>query len=175
LFYLKEYNEAISFLISATQIAFDKPEIQIQAYAMIAEAHNYRSEHELSDAAFEKVLQLDPNNALVLNNYSYYLSLRKENLQQALNMSAKAVKLFPNNAHFLDTYGWIFFQMEQYTEAEKHLKKAVDVMTQPNPTILMHYGDVLHKLGKFNEAQNFWKKALDAGGNENELKLRFKD
>ena len=74
--------------------------------------------------AYDKALRLDPENAYVLNNYSYYLSLRKQNLEKAKQMSAYANKLEPNNDSFLDTYAWIMFQLGDYNAAKEAQEKA---------------------------------------------------
>ena len=54
----------------------------------------------------------------MLNNYSYYLSLRKDKLEKAAELSKKSNNIYPKNASFNDTYGWILFQQEKFEEAE---------------------------------------------------------
>ncbi|MEJ7658772.1 MAG: hypothetical protein WKG07_03665 [Hymenobacter sp.] len=53
-------------------------------------------EYAKSDAAYDAALIADPANYGVLNNYSYYLSLRGEKLDKAKEMSGRTVaKHFP--------------------------------------------------------------------------------
>jgi Tfp pilus assembly protein PilF len=103
-------------------------------------------------------LSFNPNNDYVLNNYSYYLSLRKENLDKAERMAAQAVKNQPNNASFLDTYAWVLYMREKYKEARKVMERA---LAQPDvsSTLLEHYGDILFQLGDVESAVHQWEKA----------------
>ena len=59
-----------------------------------------------------KALQLNPQNLPVLNNYSYYLSLDKRDLDKAEMMSGITIKAEPMNPTYLDTYGWILLNRD---------------------------------------------------------------
>ena len=65
---------------------------------------------------FDEVLKINPNDILVLNNYAYYLSVERRDLDKAEEMSYKTVKAEPNNATYLDTYAWILFEKGNYAE-----------------------------------------------------------
>ena len=111
----------------------------------------------------------------MLNNYSYYLSLRKDKLERAAELSKKANNIYPKNASFNDTYGWILFQQEKYSEAEIWLKKALDNGGNESGTVLEHYGDVMIKLGKQEEAMKFWELAKVKGDHSESLSRKMKD
>lgn len=161
---LKNYQIAINQLEEGAQFVFDNPPLLSQFYASLGDAYNYIKEYDKSDQAYEKTLKLDPNNAFVLNNYAYYLSLRKTNLEKAEKMSKKSNELDPNNSSFLDTYGWILFQQEKYQDAKIWIWKAVEAAGKNNGTLLEHYGDVLYKLNDVEGALTNWKEAKKAGG-----------
>ena len=84
----------------------------------LADSYHKTDQHELSDKHFEKVLSLDPENTIVLNNYAYYLSLRKINLEKAKIMSFKCNELEPKNSTYQDTYAWVLYQLEDYKDAK---------------------------------------------------------
>jgi Tfp pilus assembly protein PilF len=119
-------------------------------------------DHDASDRAYLEALEIEPDEPLLLNNYSYYLSLRNIRLEEALELSALAVEQQPENSAFLDTYGWINYKMGNYSEAKKWIQKSIEFTDAPSPTVLEHYGDVLYKLGEKEEAVTYWKKALEA-------------
>ena len=75
-------------------------------------------------ALCEKVLEIDPYNLMVLNNYAYYLATHKGDLQKAERMSAITIQQEPDNPVFLDTYGWILHLQGQNELAYFYLKKA---------------------------------------------------
>ena len=129
----------------------------------LADSYHKTDQHELSDKHFEKVLSLDPENTIVLNNYAYYLSLRKINLQKAKIMSFKCNELEPKNSTYQDTYAWVLYQLEDYKNAKVWLEKALNNGGDLSPVIIEHYGDVLYKLGDIDAAKKQWKKALDLG------------
>ncbi len=160
---LKDYEKAIRSFSKGEKMSTEDLKMRAQFLANQGDAYHSLNKHTESDEAYDKALKLDPENAYVLNNYSYYLSLRKQNLEKAKQMSAYSNKLEPNNSSFLDTYAWILFQMENYAEARDWQEKAMKAEATPSGTILEHYGDILFKLGKKGEALNYWKKAKEAG------------
>jgi tetratricopeptide (TPR) repeat protein len=173
---LKNYEKAEKSYSKAVKMAGENVALKTQLYSNLGDVYNSLKRFSDSDESFDKALDLDPNNAYTLNNYSYYLSLRKENLDKAYEMAAKANKLMPGNASFLDTYAWVLFQKGDYKKALEQQKKALDASEEPNATLLEHYGDILFKLNKIDDAVEYWKKALDASPEEPEkLNKKIRD
>ena len=131
-------------------------------------------EYEKSDKAFEDALKIDPDNSVVLNNYAYYLSIRKDKLEKAEKYSRRSNEIAQNNRSYIDTYGWILYQLGKYAEAEIWLARAVK-MGAKNAVILEHYGDVLFKLNKITDAVNYWKEAKLSGVNSEILDKKITD
>lgn len=98
--------------------------------------------------SYEKSLDYWPDNALVLNNYAYFLSLEERDLDRALVMSSRVVALTDNNPTYLDTQAWVLYKMGCTEEARKILQKAVALDGQKSPELMVHYGDILHELGE---------------------------
>ena len=76
--------------------------------------------------AYDEALKYNDKNVVVLNNYSYFLSLEKKDLKKAERMSAQCIKLEPDNATYLDTYAWIFFVQGNYTLAKIYIESALE-------------------------------------------------
>ena len=125
----------------------------------LGDAYNALKEYEKSDEAYEAALDFDPESDHVLNNYSYFLSVRKEKLDLALEMSSKVVKRNPDNATYLDTHAWVLYNMGRFKEAKEYIEKAVEQNENVSGTIIEHYGDILFKLGDVNLAVEQWEKA----------------
>lgn len=157
----KDYEKAIEMLEEGKKLAGNNQELRTQITIQLGDCYNGIKDYKKSDAAFEEVLRVDPNNAHVLNNYSYFLSLRKEKLERAKEMSEKLIKKYPDDATYLDTYGWVLYIMGDYVNAHRYLEKAAK--DSDNGTILEHYGDVLYKLNKTESALEQWKKAKEKG------------
>ncbi len=158
---LKDFEGALKSYGKGEKMSLDNEKLRAQILSNIGDVYHTQNQHTESDEAFDKALKLDPDNATVLNNYSYYLSLRKVNLDKAKQMSAYANKLQENNDSFLDTYAWILFEMDNYKEAKEWQEKAIKHGGEKSATILEHYGDILSKLGDSKGAVEYWKRAKE--------------
>jgi tetratricopeptide (TPR) repeat protein len=159
----KNYKEAISSLEESMKLIGDKPEMVPYINAQLGDAYNGLGDHQKSDSAYELALKGNPDNDHVLNNYSYFLSLRKEKLDLALKMSEKLVQQHQNNPTYLDTHAWVLYIRKDYKKAKEFLEKAMMDSTGVSGTIVEHYGDVLFKLGERDNAVAQWKKAKRMG------------
>ena len=99
-------------------------------------------------AIYEEALKADPDQASVLNNYAYYLSLDGRKLRKALEMSRRAVELAPDNASYLDTYGWLLFLLKKPKDAKPVFKHAMLYGGKDSAVVLEHYSKVLEALGE---------------------------
>lgn len=160
---LKNYQEAIDILETGKDFILDNNELLIQVYSTLGEAYNNLEQYAQSDENFDKSLELDPNNILVLNNYSYYLSLRGEQLEKAKEMSKKTIEAEPESAIYLDTYAWILFMNKEYAEAKKYMELALNNGGNKQGVLVEHYGDILFKLGDTEGALKHWKMAKELG------------
>lgn len=163
LFLLKKYDEAIVSLNKGTALATYDDVLLKGFYTYLGDSYHAKQNYKEAFASYDKALDIDPADVYVLNNYSYYLSLRNENLDKAEKMAQKAVNIEPGNSSYLDTYAWVLFRLGRYTEAEINLKKALDTGGDSNAVILEHYGDVQYKLNNKDKAHDYWQKAKTAG------------
>ncbi|MBI9033466.1 MAG: tetratricopeptide repeat protein [Bacteroidales bacterium] len=160
---LKEYQASANSLKTGLKFVVDNQALEIQFLSLLGDAYHNLKEHENSDKTYDEVLELDPGNTFILNNYSYYLALRGENLEKAEIMARKATELDPENSSNMDTYGWVLFKLEKYTEAEIWIKKSMDASDNNSGEVYEHYGDVLFYLNRIDEAVEYWIKAQEAG------------
>lgn len=152
------FREAATSLEMAKKLAGGNAALVSDVNSMLGDAYNGTKEYAKSDKAYEEALQYNPNNDYVLNNYSYYLALRKENLEKAERMAAQAVHNQPTNASFLDTYAWVLYMHEKYKDAKKIMERAL-AQPEPSSTLFEHYGDILFQLGDVDGAVRQWEKA----------------
>ncbi len=157
---LKYYDSAIDAALKGIEFVIDNDEEKIQLLSIAGDAAHYAKKHHLVDSVYEQALLIQPNNAYALNNYAYFLSLRKENLNKADSMSYLSLQLEPNSASYLDTYGWILYQKKEYVKARSYIEQSIKI--SPNSgEVLEHYGDILYQLGEKEEALKYWKKAKE--------------
>lgn len=146
------------------------PDIMSGFYGQIGDLYFKMEERAKAFENYEKALALMPNNAYVMNNYAYYLSLEKKDLRKAERMSSKTVELEPDNSTYLDTYAWILYQQGDFMLAKIYIDRAVSNLKQDQEpeVVYEHAGDIYAALEKYNKAVEWWQKAYDATEKSNE-------
>ena len=115
-----------------------------------------------AEADFRLALELNPDDAHVLNYLGYSLVERRENLDEALDMIRRAVAAEPDNGYIVDSLGWVYYRLGRYDEALEHMERAVELL--PADAVLNdHLGDVYWAVGRKMEARFQWRRALSLG------------
>ena len=172
--YNKEHEKAITLFNKGLNYVVNNKPLKAEFYNYLGDSYHFFGNDEKSDECYEKSLDLIPDNVLVLNNYSYYLSLRQKDLEKAERMSKQCVELSPNQPTYQDTYGWVLYKLKRFNEDEEWLKKAVEGGGK-SPVIIEHYGDVLYQLNHKKEALEYWKKAKNIGGDSDLLNKKVRE
>lgn len=168
----RNYDEAIFAFEQARKLSSKNPRLSGDVYAMLGDAYNAVKMYDKSDLAYDQVLTLDPNNANVLNNYSYFLALRKANLEKAEKMSTLLIKNSPDNPAYLDTHAWVLYSRQKYKEARRVIERAIET-GHANATHFEHYGDILFQLGDVTGAVQQWEKARGLNANSEILNKKI--
>lgn len=171
---IEKYREAVEVLKKGTKRVENDEELLLEFYGYMGEAFHKLEEYAKSDNYFEKVLEKQPDNIMIMNNYSYYLSLRKENLEKAETLSRKTIETDPDNNTYLDTYAWILFQKGDFERALKFIEKSLENGGHNSLEILEHAGDIYYKNGEVEKAVEYWKKAKEKGKDDPTLEEKIK-
>ncbi len=171
---LGNHTKAVKILGDGLAVGSGNKALVVEMYSSLGDAYNELKEYQKSDSAYDKALAINPDQEYVLNNYSYYLSMRGENLEKAERMSKKTIEKDPKNASFLDTYAWILYKLSRFEEAKEYIQKAIEI-GGGSATVMEHYGDILYKLGEATLALDNWKKAKEAGGKSEFLEKKIAD
>ncbi|MDR2765183.1 MAG: tetratricopeptide repeat protein [Tannerella sp.] len=167
---LHRYQEAIDAYYEGLKIIPESNRsLRSDFYGQIGDIHYQIKQSDEAFATYEEALKYNERNILVLNNYSYYLSLEKRDLDKAERMSARCIKAEPNNATYLDTYAWVFFVKGNYMLAKIYIENALRNDTTNSPELLDHYGDILYMTGEREKGLEQWIKAKEAGKNTQTL------
>ncbi len=168
------YKEVFAVLDSAEINAANNPQVLSQVYTYRAEAYYKLKNYDEAYKWFDKVVQIDPQNYLAMNNYAYYLSLRSIKLDIAEKLSNTVVQNNPNNATYLDTYAWVLFKKKDYQLAKFYMESALSNSTEENSVLVEHYGDILFFLKEKNKAVQQWEKSLKMGNQSKVLPEKIK-
>ena len=155
----KMYDIAIEVLDLGRIMVVSNPPLEMEFYASLGESYYRTEDYQNAWLSFERALKIDENNALLLNNYAFYLSLQKQELEKAKTMIEKCVRLRPDQPSYLDTYGWVLYQMEEYEGAAIQLQRAVDNGGGNSAEIREHLGDALYRSNLKEDAKKQWEEA----------------
>ena len=123
---------------------------------------------------YKKALELFPDNAGVLNNYAYFLSLEERDLEAALAMAERATTQTENNPTYLDTWAWVLHKLGRNDEAKRIMRQAISLDSTNSADLHIHYGDILAALGEKFMAEIYWRKALDNGYDKESVEQRIR-
>lgn len=144
-----EATEGVRLLLLYSSLIYEKQEQSAQALEV-----------------FEIAERLFPRDAILLNNYAYYLyTLSPQDssyLVKAEQLAATAYGLAPEEANILDTYGTILLARGQTTMAQLMLSQAVEQAEQigkPNAGYIERLGDAYLQGGDRQAALQQWQRA----------------
>ena len=122
--------------------------IRVNSYALMGDIYHQLGQDEKAFQSYDSCLVYKQNDAMVLNNYAYYLSLKKKDLQRAEEMSRLSNELEPDNATYLDTYAWVLFQQKRYEEAKQYMDKVVELMERDGEEMSDDVADHIKQINK---------------------------
>ena len=152
----KEYEQAIKYYTKVLEIVGDDLQIKSDLFYRRGASNERMGNYEEADRDMLLSLEIDPDDAYVLNYLAYSWLERDHKIKEAMEMLEKAYSLKENDPYIIDSIGWAYFLTDEYVKAETYLKRAVELM--PDDAIVNdHYGDILWKLGRKIQARYFWK------------------
>lgn len=174
-YYMQEkYQESLDTYYAGLKII---PEgngvVKSNFYGQIGDLYYQMEKMDEAYKAYDEALKYNENNAPVLNNYSYFLTLDRKDLKKAERMAAQCIKLEPDNATYLDTYAWVFFVQGNYTLAKIYIENALSKDKTNSAELVDHYGDILYMSGEKDKALEQWKKAKEMGKDTDVLKQKI--
>jgi tetratricopeptide (TPR) repeat protein len=109
---------------------------------------------EESSRAFQKALEIEPENRPVRLKYAYSLgALGRYN--EALDIYNKLKEESPDNSKIYSDLGVVYTSMGNLSLARENLKKAVDL--DPSPETYLSYSAILERVGDIQEAIRYLK------------------
>lgn len=137
-------------------------------YSIMGDLYHIKEKNAEAYAAYDSALVYKPDNIGALNNYAYYLSVERKNLDKAEEMSYRTVKAEPTNSTYLDTYAWILFEKGKYVEARIYIDQALQNGGNKSSVVVEHCGDIYYQNGEPDKALEYWKQAEKLAAESND-------
>jgi tetratricopeptide (TPR) repeat protein len=123
-----------------------------------AQRHFSNHEYDAAEADYQKILDRDQNNGLVLANMAT-IELQQQKLDLAEKHITAALVQSPDDAYNLSTLGYLKYQQGKYDDALNALSKAAK-LDPNNPEIQNYLGVTLSHKGLRVQAETALRKAI---------------
>jgi tetratricopeptide (TPR) repeat protein len=150
----KRHQEAFEVLGKGLEKLPNQPEL-LYDHAMAAEKLDLL---EVMEKDLRLLIRIKPDNAHAYNALGYTFAERGIRLEEARQLTEKALSLAPNDPLIMDSLGWAHFRLGEHDKAAEWLKKAYGL--RQDPEIAAHLGEVLWTQGLHDEARKVWQSAL---------------
>jgi putative PEP-CTERM system TPR-repeat lipoprotein len=141
----------------------------IHGLALAANRASVQGNYREAAKYLERIVKLDPNNPVALNDLAWSLVMTKD--PKALELANKAVSLAPKNANALDTLSQAQFNGEQRSEAMATARKAL-ALDGKSGVVRVHLAEMLVAEGNRVEAKGLLN-GLDEKQLDREAALRL--
>ena len=153
---MKRYDEALVLLNGPVM---NHEGQGFETYFLRGAAYSWLHQDEAAEANLWQALQLQPNNATVLNHLGYQWVNRGNRVAEGAAMIARAHAANPDDGNIQDSLGWAQFRQGLFDEAVVNLEGAV-AKEPANPEINDHLGDAYWMIGRHREAGFQWQRVL---------------
>ena len=104
---------AAQSLTRASHLLPDKP-LVLGTLALVLDGSGRKSE---AARAYQATIDLDPENAIAMNNLAFLLAEQGDDLDHAWRLAQRAIDLSEDDADVLDTAGWVQWKRKQIDSA----------------------------------------------------------
>ncbi len=170
----KKFKEAIFYYSKIIDEVKKSHPLYIESTDGRGVAYERINEWDKAEKDLLASLEVDPEQAYVINYLAYSWIEQGVKIEESLNMLQKANKIRSNDPYITDSLGWALFKLKRYKESKNYLQLAVKLMPG-DPIVNDHYGDVLWKNGDEIQARYYWNYVLKLEKTEDKLKKTIKE
>jgi tetratricopeptide (TPR) repeat protein len=164
----KEYDQAIKYYSLIINSLPENAEIKSDLLYRRGGSYERLKDYSNADKDLLHSLEINPNDAYVLNYLAYSWLERDYKIDEAIEMLENAYASESDDPYIIDSIGWAYYLVNDFVKAERFLKRAVELMPE-DPIVNDHYGDILWRLDRKIQARYFWSMVLKMEKAEQEL------
>ncbi len=169
---LEEYETAIVYYNKVLSKISLNSEIRAEILYRRGSCYERLGKYEKSDKDLLNSLEINPNDAYVLNYLAYSWLERNYKIDTSIKMLERAHKQKKNDPYILDSVGWAYYLVGKLIKAEKFLREAIKLMPD-DPIVNDHYGDILWAMNRKTQAKYYWQSVLNFKNTEDDMKEKI--
>lgn len=170
----EDYDTALEWFDRSMQIPGQDDEFRSKVLTARGDVMYKLDEAEKAFSLYEEAIELDPTNAMAMNNCAYYMTESGGDLDRAAELSRRSLNIAPDNDSSLDTYAWIMFKKNDYKEAKSFIDKALEITETPSAELYQHAGDIYFMNADPDKALEYWEKAARLDPDDQLLQKKIK-
>jgi tetratricopeptide (TPR) repeat protein len=147
----------------------------VQVLVMNADLLYRKKEFAKSFEAFKEALKINPDDAMILNNYAYYLAEQGQELKEAERMAKIVIDKEKGNTTYLDTYAWVLYKRGRYREARKIMEDILFKNGKEDAEWYEHLGYIMKALKDCDKAIEYWQSAYKIDKRKNSLLIEIEN
>ncbi len=155
----KEFDQAIKYYSLIINSLSENTEVKSDLLYRRGGSYERLKDYSNADKDLLYSLEINPDDAYVLNYLAYSWLERNYKIDKAIEMLEKAYASKSDDPYIIDSIGWAYYLINDFVKAEKFLKRAVELMPE-DPIVNDHYGDILWRLDRKIQARYFWSIVL---------------
>ena len=150
--------------VDALEAAVFTEPTAVAAWRALGMAHEQTRDYARASDAYRRLLAIDRNDLIALNNLAYIVGVRQNRPKEAVDLATRASTLSKGNPLIDDTLGWIHHLLGNDEEAVRLLSRASRMATG-SAEVQLHAAVVFAATGRLAEANKALQAAmaLDAG------------
>ena len=155
----KEYDQAIKLYSLIINSLPKNAEIKSDLLYRRGASYERLKDYSNADKDLLRSLEINPDDAYVLNYLAYSWLERDYKIDKAIEMLENAYASKSDDPYIIDSIGWAYYLVNDFVKAEFFLKRAVELMPE-DPIVNDHYADILWRLDRKIQARYFWSMVL---------------
>ena len=156
-FYAERYEESVKWFDRCARMKPGRPQFTNNMFAGAIKLKD-NEEFDKSLAAFNMLLERDPQQIRALENAAEIYARRKGNTETAFQYLQRALEIEPQNAGLHEKTGIVFAMNNQFERAFEYFDKA-ESLAPRNPSIIKNKGITYMQLGNEEEGRKLLQKA----------------
>jgi tetratricopeptide (TPR) repeat protein len=136
----------------------------IEALGSLAILTEMTGRYEQSAKLYQKIIELESQNVVAINNLAWIMCEHLKQFQQALQLAKKGIELAPDYADLIDTRGMVYYRLNDFEKAIQDFSRCVELYPDSTPQSVasrFHLAKAYIGAGQKNEAIQLLDDVLD--------------